>query len=127
MNRKANLFRLYPTPKQNAQMAQIEGACRFVYNLALEQRRDWYRPGRRFSFAGQCREVAALRADVDWLKVCPVHTLQQALKDLDRAYQNWWAGRAEAPTPRKKASTIVSVFRSGLDQARAHRQVIRPD
>jgi putative transposase len=31
------------------------------------------------------------------------HTLQQALKDLDRAYQNWWAGRAEAPTPRKKS------------------------
>jgi len=43
-----------------------------------------------------------LRAEVDWLKACPAHTLQQALKDLDRAYQNWWAGRAEPPTPRKK-------------------------
>jgi putative transposase len=102
MNRKANLFRLYPTPEQSAQMAQIAGACRFVYNVALEQRRDWYRPGRKFSFASQCREVTMLRAEVDWLKACPVHTLQQALKDLDRAYQNWWAGRAEAPTPRKK-------------------------
>ena len=39
---------------------------------------------------------------MDWLQAAPVHTLQQALKDLDRAYQNWWAGRAEAPTPRKK-------------------------
>ena len=83
-------------------MAQIAGACRFVYNIALEQRRDWYRPGRRFSFASQCREVTMLRAEVDWLKACPVHTLQQALKDLDRAYQNWWAGRASAPIPRKK-------------------------
>jgi putative transposase len=102
MNRKANLFRLYPTPEQSARMAQIAGACRFVYNIALEQRRDWYRPGRRFSFASQCREVTMLRAEVDWLKACPVHTLQQALKDLDRAYQNWWAGRASAPIPRKK-------------------------
>ena len=102
MNRKANLYRLYPTPEQSAQMAQIAGACRFVYNLALEQRRDWYRPGRSFNFASQCREVTALRAEVDWLRACPVHTLQQALKDLDRAYQNWWAGRAEAPSPRKK-------------------------
>jgi hypothetical protein len=102
MNRKAALFRLYPTPEQRAQMARIAGACRFVYNVALEQRRDWYRPGRRFSFASQCREVTMLRAEVDWLKACPVHTLQQALKDLDRAYQNWWAGRAEPPTPRKK-------------------------
>ncbi len=74
-----------------------------MFNLALEQRRDWYRLGRKFSFASQCREVTALRAEVDWLKAAPVHTLQQALKDLDRAYQNWWAGRAEAPTPRKKS------------------------
>jgi putative transposase len=101
--RKANTYRLYPTPEQAQQMAQIAGSCRFVFNLALEQRRDWYRPGRKFSFASQCREVTALRAEVDWLKAAPVHTLQQALKDLDRAYQNWWAGRAEAPTPRKKS------------------------
>lgn len=102
IDRKAVLFHLYPTPEQAAQMAQIAGACRFVYNLALEQRRDWYRPGRRFTFASQCREVTQLRAEVAWLKACPVHTLQQALRDLDRAYQNWWAGRAKAPTPRRK-------------------------
>ena len=100
--RKANAYRLYPTPGQERQMAQTAGACRFVYNLALEQRRDWYRPGRKFNFASQCRELTMLRAGVDWLKAAPVHTLQQALKDLDRAYLNWWAGRAEAPTPRKK-------------------------
>lgn len=103
IQRKANTYRLYPTPEQAQQMAQIAGSCRFVSNLALEQRRDWYRPGRKFSFASQCREVTALRAEVEWLKAAPVHTLQQALKDLDRAYQNWWAGRAEAPTPRKKS------------------------
>jgi putative transposase len=97
-------------------MAQIAGACRFVYNVALEQRRDWYRPGRRFSFASQCREVTMLRAEVDWLKACPVHTLQQALKDLDRASQNWWAGRAEPPTPRKKGVNDSSVSRSRLGQ-----------
>lgn len=106
INRKAAMFRLYPTPKQAAQMAQIAGACRFVYNLALEQRRDWWRQyraitGSNISFASQCRELTALRADVDWLKACPVHALQQALRDLDRAYQNFFAGRAAYPTPRK--------------------------
>jgi len=101
--RKAALFRLYPTPEQATQMAQIAGACRFIYNLALEQRRNWYRPGRRFNFASQCREVTMLRAEVEWLKAAPIHPLQQALRDLDRAYQNWWTGRAGAPTPRKKS------------------------
>src|ERR1700730_5310522 len=100
--RKANTYRLYPTPDQAQQMAQIAGACRFVFNLALEQRRDWWQPGRRVTFASQCGEVTELRAQVDWLKAAPVHTLQQALRDLDRAYQNWWAGRAQPPTPRRK-------------------------
>ena len=102
IERKANTYRLYPTPEQSAQMAQFAGACRFVFNLALEQRSEWYRPGRNFNFASQCREVTQLRAEVDWLKASPVHTLQQALKDLERAYQNFWAGRAAYPTPRKK-------------------------
>jgi putative transposase len=102
IKRKAARVRLYPTSEQAKQMAQIAGACRFVYNLALEQRRDWWRPGRTFNFASQCRELTELRAAVDWLKAAPVHTLQQALRDLDRAYQNWWAGRAGAPTPRRK-------------------------
>src|SRR5262249_5626274 len=62
IERKAALLRLYPTPQQASQMAQIAGACRFVYNLALEQRRDWYRAGRTFTFAGQCRELTQLRA-----------------------------------------------------------------
>ena len=100
--RKANTYRLDPTPEQAEQMAQIAGSCRYVFNLALEQRRDWWRLGRTFNFASQCREVTMLRAEVDWLRAAPVHTLQQALKDLDQAYQNWWAGRTEYPTSRKK-------------------------
>ncbi len=108
ITRKAVLFRLYPTPEQAAQMAQIAGACRFVYNLALDQRRDWWRQyravtGGNISFASQCRELTELRAEVDWIKAAPVHALQQALKDLDRAYQNFFAGRAAYPTPRKKS------------------------
>lgn len=108
---RANVYRLYPTPEQAAQMARIAGACRFVYNLALEQRRDWWRPGRRFSFAQQCRELTALRRGVDWLRDCPVYALQNALRDVDRAYQNWWAGRASAPQFRRKGDR--DSFREG--------------
>jgi putative transposase len=104
IRRKATVLRLYPTPDQVSQMAQISGACRFVYNLALEQRREWHRPGRRFTFASQCRELTQLRAEVDWLRAAPIHPLQQALRDLERAYRNWWAGRARTPRPRKKGA-----------------------
>ncbi len=130
--RKAVLFRLYPTPEQEAQMAQTAGACRFIYNLALEQRRDWWRQykaatGQSITYAGQCRDLTALRAEVDWLKAAPVHTLQQALKDLDRAYQNFFAGRSAYPTPRKRGvhdsfrfpdPTALRVERTGRSSGR---------
>lgn len=100
--RKAHVYRLYPTPDQAAVLGRWVGAVRATYNVALEQRRTFWKPGRRFNFASQCREVTALRAEFDWIRDVPVHPLQQAIKDLDRAYQNWWAGRAQAPTPRKR-------------------------
>jgi putative transposase len=100
--RKAHVYRLYPTPEQAETLGRWVGAVRATYNVALEQRQTFWRPGRRFNFASQCREVTELRADFDWLRDVPVHPLQQAVKDLDRAYQNWWAGRAQAPKPRKR-------------------------
>jgi putative transposase len=104
--RKANTYRLYPTPAQERQMAQFAGACRFVYNLALEQRAEWYRPGRNIGFASQCREVTMLRSEVAWLKDAPVHTLQQALRALDGAFKRYWDKRPEyvAEEARRKAA-----------------------
>ena len=102
IERKAKRYRLCPTPEQALRLGQWIGAVRFTYNLALEQRRDWWRPGRRFNFASQCREVTALRAEVEWLKDVHVHALQQAVRDVEQSYKNWWAGRAKAPTPRKR-------------------------
>lgn len=107
IQRKANTYRLYPDGKQREALAQIAGACRSVYNLALEQRRDWWqrhkdRTGRSISFAGQCRELTELRREVDWLREAPSQVLQQALRDLDRAYQNFFSCRAGYPSPRRK-------------------------
>jgi Helix-turn-helix domain len=36
MNRKANLFRLYPTPEQNAQMAQIDALVNRLVRLKAD-------------------------------------------------------------------------------------------
>lgn len=100
--RKAHVYRLYPTPDQAVVLGRWVGAVRATFNVAWEQRRTFWKPGRRFNFASQCREVTSLRSEFDWLRDVPVHPLQQAIKDLDRAYQNWWAGRARAPQPRKR-------------------------
>ena len=107
LQRKANTYRLYPTSEQHLVLFQIAGACRAVYNLALEQRRDWWQrhksqTRKTISFAGQCKELTDLRREVDWLREAPIHPLQQALRDLDRAYQGFFAGRGGYPSPRRK-------------------------
>jgi len=95
-------FRLKPSDEQAATLAQFAGACRFVYNLALEQRRDHWRPGRRINYLTQAAELTKLRVEVDWIKAVPACALQQALRDLDRAFVNFFEGRAAYPTSRIK-------------------------
>lgn len=100
-------YKLAPTPEQEAQFGQFAGVCRLVYNLALEQRRDWRRQfqattGRPITFPSQCRELTALRAEYDWIAAVRSTCQTQALRDLDRAFANFFAGRASFPSPRRK-------------------------
>lgn len=99
---RAHTYRLYPTADQAERLAQWVGAVRFVYNLALEQRRTFWRPGRSFNAATQSREVSELRLQVEWLADVPRAALEQGLRDLDGAYRAWWARRSKTPTPRKR-------------------------
>ena len=50
----------------------------------------------------QINELPALKREAEFLKDVPSHRLQQALKDLDRVYQNFFAGRGSYPQPRRK-------------------------
>lgn len=99
---RANVYRLDPTPEQSLAFTQWAGACRFVYNLALEQRRDWHRPGRHFSYNQQQSEITSLRAEVDWIRAVPVHALQMAIRALDAAFQRFSSGLSAFPRPRRK-------------------------
>jgi putative transposase len=99
---RANTYRLEPTPEQAQAFTQWAGACRFVYNLALEQRRDWWRPGRQITYLSQQVELTARRAEVDWLKAVPVHALQMAGRAVDAAFQRFAIGLSDLPQPRRK-------------------------
>lgn len=100
-------IRVYPTEEQEREMLRIAGCCRLVYNLGLAQRRDFWRQMKRGvghgpTWFSQKRELTALRAEHEFLRDCPVHCLQSALRDLDAAFVNFWEGRADYPTPRKR-------------------------
>ena len=97
-------FELRPNGQQRRQMRRFAGACRFVFNKALALQKDRYGRGeRKLGYAALCKELTAWRngPDTPWLAHAPIHPLQQVLKDLERAYTNFFAKRA-AFTKRKR-------------------------
>lgn len=102
------VYTLYPTAEQREALARTAGVVRLVYNLALEQRRTWsgrpYKggPSRSFSAMGLSGELSELRKSFDWIGAVSQTTQNQALIDLDRAFSNFFEGRARYPRPRKK-------------------------
>ena len=78
--------------------------------------------GRAISWISQKRELSALKAEAPFLAGAPVHCLQAALADLDRAYGNFFAGRAGYPTPRRKfendSFTFPDPAQIAIDRAR---------
>ncbi len=104
---RGHRYKLSPTPAQEEQFRQFAGVCRLVYNLALEQRRDHWRAylrahGRHIDYVFQCRELTSLRAQFDWIAAVSSSCQNQALRDLDDAYIDFFRGRNGYPTPRRK-------------------------
>jgi len=96
-------FRLYPSPEQEAALLRHCSDARFVWNLGQEQR-SMYRPGRGPTpgFAEQCRQLTEARRAEPWLAAGSVNVQQQALRDLDQAWRNFFAGTHRRPTWRKR-------------------------
>lgn len=88
-------------------MRRICGACRFAFNKALAIQKENYEAGNKFiGYVAMAKQLTAWRnsAETPWLKEAPCHPLQHALKDLDRAYKNFFAKRANFPRFKKRAA-----------------------
>src|ERR1039458_2317884 len=95
-------FRMYPRAGQEAALLRHCADARYVWNLGQEQRAA-YRPGRGPvpGFGEQCRQVTEARAAEPWLAEGSQNVQQQALRDLDQAWQNFFGGTHRRPGWRK--------------------------
>jgi putative transposase len=75
------------TGEQAAYAEAVGSICRAVWNTGLEQRRVYRRRGAFISYVEQARQLAEAKKDpyCGWLADAPSHTLQQTLRDLERA------------------------------------------
>ena len=98
-------YELQPIGEQQHNMRRYAGACRFVFNKALALQKDNHEAGNTFiGYVAMARNLTAWRngAETPWLKDAPVHPLQHALKDLEKAYKNFFARRTAFPRFKKK-------------------------
>lgn len=116
---RAYRVRLRPTPAQTRTLSRLFGAKRFVWNWALRRKNDaWRADGTKLSGIDLSREFTVLRTQPEtaWLSSLPREPFNQVLRDFDRAWKNFFAGRAKRPR-RKKFGTVDAV-RFTLDQRR---------
>ena len=92
-------YRLDPTPGQADALTRWCGCARAIYNAGLEQRQAAYRDcGVSLGYNQQgADELTEAKRALPWLAEPHCDVLQQALRDLDRAYRNFFAGRAGFP------------------------------
>lgn len=110
--RKAFRYRIYPSEEQKLRLSRWEGALRWLWNLALEQRRmGLARPHgeQRFPTAfDQINELTALRAEVPWLADAPRNVCAQLLVELDKAFQRCFKRLGKAPHFKRKGRDAVT-------------------
>lgn len=106
--------RLYPNERQVKVLKEHCGQARFVYNQGLAQRKALTKEerenGKRITFATQCRDLTQLRKEIEWLGAGSSVVQQGALRDLDRAFKNFFEGRADYPVFKKKKKTNLGGF-----------------
>lgn len=110
--------------------------ARFVFNIGLEQRRMHSQSkhnrgthpqygnldSARVTTGTQMRELAQLRRSLDWLRAGSSSVQQAALRDLDRAFTNFFAGRAKYPTFKRRSEREGSFAVRDLTVRRLNRK-----
>ena len=103
---KAIKIRLYPNKTQRSLINQTLGCGRFVYNWGLEKRITDYNNGIKTGYCQTCKMLTELKHtdEFAFLKQVDSMALQAALRDLDRAYTNFFEKRAKRPHFKSKHS-----------------------
>ena len=102
---QAYRYELMPKGEQRRNMRRFAGSCRFVFNKALALQKENHEAGNKFiGYVAMAANLPVWKREVgmEWLKDSPSQALQHALKDLERAYKNFFEKRAAFPRFKKK-------------------------
>ena len=93
-------FRIYPDSEQQALIARTFGCVRFVYNRFLHLRKETYEAsGETLNYVKTSAQLTQLKKELTWLKEVDSISLQESLRDLDFAYQNFFRRLKQGKKP----------------------------
>ena len=104
---KSFQYRFYPTDDQESLLRRTLGCCRFVYNRSLSMRQEaWVQRHENLSGYDLIKKITEWKKEPEtaWLSEVSSVPLQQAVNNLEAAYQSFFAKRAKHPTFKKKGS-----------------------
>ena len=88
---KAIKIRLYPKKEQIAYINKQFGCCRFVYNQCLAYRKESYeKESISISSSDSINHIVELKNKYEWLKEVHSKVLQQSVRNMNQAYDNFY-------------------------------------
>lgn len=100
---RAYKFRIYPNKKQEELIQKTFGCSRYVYNEFLSRKSELYKESKESLSFYQCsKDLTMLKKKIEWLQEVDKWALQNSLKDLDNAYNNFFKKRAKYPNFKSK-------------------------
>ena len=97
---RAYKYRIYPTKQQEVLLEKHFGSCRFVFNYFLNRRKTAYLENKlTLNYYDLASELTELKhkEEYKWLKEVNSQSLQQALRNLDVAYNNFFTKKNKFP------------------------------
>ena len=115
IRRQAFKFEITPNHEQSHRINQFCGCARFVFNHALAWQNARYAQDSsvKFSYTMIANLLPFWKAEFPWLINCNAQVLQQSLKDLEKAFRNFFQKRSGFPKFKKKSAKESIRFPQG--------------
>ncbi len=126
---QAYKYELMPDGQQERQMRRFAGSCRFVFNKALALQQERHERGeKKLGYADLCKALTEWKAQPEtrWLNETPSQALQQSLKNLERAYKNFFEKRADFPRFKKKGQHDSFRYPQGVKLDQGNSRIFLP-
>lgn len=100
---KGFTIRLYPTKEQENLMKRHIGCQRYIYNWGLALNNELYaKEQKKYSTNELGKMLTKYKKEVAWLNEVSNATLKESLRNLDKAYNNFYKKRAKLPRFKSK-------------------------